>query len=263
MFKALRIIGKILLMYFLYQLYLVLVIIWIDLPLDALILQNIAMIAAVFSIIFLFDRKRTWSLGLGVSGILEKSIHGMILGAVLISAVFFLILFGNGIKITGLMDFDLIQPFLIFVCVAISEEILIRGYIQGLLCHHYGKKISWLIPSILFAFMHGTNPNVWDYPFSMLNLFLAGYLLAIYRDGSNSLWGPIGFHLTWNFFQGCIYGFRTSGLVFPSILHLEPIAPPFFSGGNFGAEGSMITTVVLVFTIHWMLKKQYHWLKHG
>lgn len=250
---VLEIISKLALMFILYYFYLILAFFLFPIE-NAILLQNIIMVSVVFTMVLLFERKKEWSLGIKDRSFHRSSAYGMILGIVLISIVFILLLLGNGVEISGIKRVNLLYPFLTFIGVAISEELLVRGYIQGLVGYSFGKKVSWLFPSILFALLHGSNPNVWDYPFSMLNLFLAGYLLAIYRDLTGSLWGPIGFHLTWNFFQGCIYGFRTSGLVFPSILQLEPVARSEFSGGNFGAEGSIITTVVLFLMILWLLK---------
>ena len=60
-----------------------------------------------------------------------------------------------------------------------------------------------------FQLAHGTNPNV--SVLGLVNIALVGILFAYMFDATKSLWLPIGYHITWNYFQGNVFGFAVSG----------------------------------------------------
>jgi len=91
------------------------------------------------------------------------------------------------------------------------------------------------------------NPGI--HPLAFANLFLAGLLLGINYIYSRNLWFSFLFHLSWNFFQGPILGFRVSGLSLPPLLVAEPKGDLFITGGEFGLEGSILITIVSVITL--------------
>jgi membrane protease YdiL (CAAX protease family) len=92
--------------------------------------------------------------------------------------------------------------------------------------------------------MHSFNKSVWTNPLPMIELILAGVLLALVREVTGGLWAPIGFHFTWNFFQGPIFGFEVSGLPMSSLIQTEATGNSLISGGQFGAEGSIISILI-------------------
>ena len=76
-----------------------------------------------------------------------------------------------------------------------------------------------LLPAMLFGIAHSTNAN-----FSLMgcgNIILAGILLGLLALKSGQLWLGIGFHISWNFFQGCVFGFGVIGISTVSYTHLE------------------------------------------
>ncbi len=215
------------------------------------ILGNISIISAAIILYAIFERKKKWAFGWKQAYLLKELIIGLLVGIILISLSFLLILAFGGISISAYQfNTALGKPFflsfLIFIGVAISEEFYSRGYVQGLIKYHFGTKASIIFSSILFALLHAFNDAVFSTIFPLLNLFLAGILLGISREVSGGLWMPIGFHLTWNFFQGNIFGFEVSGKDVDSIMVIEQQGSSYISGGAFGAEGSAIVTVVLI-----------------
>jgi membrane protease YdiL (CAAX protease family) len=138
---------------------------------------------------------------------------------------------------------------IVFFSVAVGEEVLSRGYLFGLLNYHFSRTTAIIVSSLLFALLHSLNPGVWSNPIPMIELILAGILLAVLRVISGGLWLPIGFHLTWNLFQGNVYGFKVSGLNVSSFIQNVPEGSVWVSGGQFGAEGSVIGFIVTLCAI--------------
>lgn len=222
--------------------------------------QFIAFLAVVPIMYGLFEKKKGWSLGWRDSEALVKVRDGSLLGAVMISIVFFLIWGLQGIDIKGgELDSDILlsqlSSFILFAFVAVNEELFSRGYLQGLIHYHFGTISAVLGSTLVFTLLHSLNPGALHHPVPLLNIFLVGILLSVSRIVTGSLWVPIGIHLTWNFFQGSVYGFAVSGLEVESVLTIEAVGPSFISGGNFGAEGSIVSSLVTLAALYWIWRR--------
>ncbi|WP_077154488.1 CPBP family intramembrane glutamic endopeptidase [Bacteroides bouchesdurhonensis] len=219
------------------------------------IITEFCMLLAVLSsamILLYFERRPFSDLGLSLKG----HIGGIWYGALLAFAIYVL---GFGLSfITGLVEVTsfqfvpetLVWTFCFFLLVALTEEIMMRGYILGRLMHtKLNKFLSLLISSLLFATMHLFNPNIAFLP--MLNLVLAGMLLGASFLYTRNLCFPLSLHLFWNWIQGPILGYEVSGNDFgTSMLTLYLPEKNALNGGAFGFEGSLICTVLMVvFTI--------------
>ena len=220
--------------------------------------EFIGSILIVVLFIKLVDKTSFMSIGLKFSGYSKDFYHGVLIGAFMIS-IFTIILYSIGYlliidilpSISSLLGF-----FLLFSIVAINEEIVVRGYILNNLMNSFNRYVALSISSLVFMSFHLINPNL-NY-LAMINLFLAGLLLGIYYLHKKNIWLPIGLHLSWNFFQGPIYGFKVSGLNTSSFIIQDVNGSDYITGGLFGLEGSIITTILmLVFTVYldWKYKK--------
>ena len=91
--------------------------------------------------------------------------------------------------------------------------------------------------------MHISNPN------SSLNAGIglaiqAGLLLGAAYIYSRNLWFPIAIHFAWNFTQSAIFGANVSGNAISKTLVISKIeGADWFTGGQFGPEGSIQATV--------------------
>jgi hypothetical protein len=203
-----------------------------------------------FLIIFIFrryvDRKSIVSMGYNIKGKLGDIIWGIVVGFVLISIGFLTLLITNHLTIES-VNFSwslIIQSFFFFLIAAIIEEIVFRGYIlNNLLSSMKNKYLALLISSLLFALIHGLNPNLSI--ISLVNLVIAGFALGITYIYTKNLWFPIFLHVSWNYFQGPIFGFEVSGMNAASIIKQNVIGSDLLTGGQFGFEGSVILTILL------------------
>ena len=142
---------------------------------------------------------------------------------------------------------DLIISVLLFLIVALVEEALFRGYVLKNLMLSTNKYVALVFSSILFALMHGMNPNI--SLFSLFDLFCAGMILGITYIYTKNLWYPIGLHFGWNLFQ-THFGFNVSGQDFYSLIEFNYTTGNLLNGGEFGFEGSVfsIFAQLLIFT---------------
>jgi hypothetical protein len=75
---------------------------------------------------------------------------------------------------------------------------------------------------------------------AVLGIFAAGLLLAFCYVRTGKLWLSIGLHVGWNFFEGVVFGFPTSGVTIYSLLHIHVTGPALWTGGAFGPEAGLI-----------------------
>lgn len=126
-----------------------------------------------------------------------------------------------------------------------SEEILTRGWLLQV-CAQKRVATGMILSSGIFALLHLGNPGMGLLP--LLNLILYGLFAACYTLYTENLWGVCAFHSAWNWAQGNLYGIAVSGneTIGPSILIMgAPQGSTILTGGSFGAEGSLVITVLL------------------
>lgn len=217
-----------------------------------IIVQDAVIVASVLILYALYERKKGWSLGFTVrrGRAVRETIAGLVFGAALITAAVLLIWLLGGIRIRGIewnagVARALAEGIAMFAVVAISEELLARGYLYGLIRFSYGTRAAIAVTSLLFALLHFGNDHLFDSPWAVLNLILVGVLFGALREWSGGLWIPVGLHMAWNYFQGYVYGFEVSGVRVESLVRVERAGSEAVSGGSFGAEGSAVTTLVL------------------
>jgi membrane protease YdiL (CAAX protease family) len=125
-----------------------------------------------------------------------------------------------------------------------GEELLFRGYAFQLLIRALGPFATILPTSLLFGLMHSANPGVSI--LGIINTVAFGILFgyAVWRTGA--LWLSIGLHFGWNVTLPLL-GSNLSGFTMGVTGYtLKWNVGVFWSGGDYGVEGSLLTTVVVV-----------------
>jgi membrane protease YdiL (CAAX protease family) len=79
-----------------------------------------------------------------------------------------------------------------------------------------------------------------------INIVLAGLLFAYMYIKSGSIWMSIGYHITWHFLQGCVYGFPVSGTGGQGIISTQYARDTILNGGAFGPVGGLLVTAVII-----------------
>ncbi|WP_111709565.1 CPBP family intramembrane glutamic endopeptidase [Lutibacter citreus] len=211
------------------------------------------------------DKESFIKLGFQTKNRLKDFIVGLLIGTVIMFTGYFLLLFLNEIYFQKtIIDLkEILLTIILFICVAVTEEVLLRGYILKNLMISFNKYLALIISSALFAAMHGFNPNI-DL-FSMSNIFLAGILLGLSYIYTKNLWFPIALHLSWNLFQSLL-GFNVSGQDSYSLIEFSIKDNNILNGGAFGFEGSILSVIAMLITIvgiamYYERKKVNHQIK--
>jgi membrane protease YdiL (CAAX protease family) len=125
-----------------------------------------------------------------------------------------------------------------------GEELLFRGFGFQMLLRVWGPYTTVFTVGALFAALHGANPNsTW---LGLLNTAGFGILFGYAFLRSGDLWLPIGLHFGWNFTLP-LFGVNVSGLTMRLTgYEMDWSIGPVWSGGEYGPEGSVLTSIVLL-----------------
>jgi CAAX protease family protein len=187
---------------------------------------------------------------------------GLVLGGVMLSGVFATELAAGWIQVVGGAASSESWPIGVavfvkgveWIAVGVNEELVFRGYqlrnlAEGLAGRRLDARtalsLAVVASSVLFGLAHLANGHASF--MSTLNIVLGGLLLSLPLLLTGELAISIGLHISWNLFEGTIYGFAVSGV--PPKTHLltiEQTGPDLWTGGAFGPEAGLVS-------ILWML----------
>lgn len=177
----------------------------------------------------------------------KELLIGLLLGIVSMTAVFCILLFSKNATVdtwTPHFTTDIFIYLIIFILVGIAEEVFGRGYVMSVLRQTRSIPVIVIVSALVFSALHSSNPGVGLLPY--VNIALVGVLFAYMYLKSGNIWMPIGFHITWNYFQGNIFGFKVSGLDMGSLLSTTLGSNTVITGGDFGPEGGLVVTFVIL-----------------
>ena len=130
-----------------------------------------------------------------------------------------------------------------------TEEVATRGWLLTRIAARTNLPLAIGISSSLFGILHLGNAGVTF--ISLLNIVLDGVLAGLLLIYTDSIWLVVAQHGTWNYVQGNLLGFQVSGTGADASIFSFTMGsgPDWLTGGEFGAEGSIITTLVLLVSV--------------
>jgi membrane protease YdiL (CAAX protease family) len=142
--------------------------------------------------------------------------------------------------------------FVVLFCGASGEELVFRGYGFQILLRSLGPYATILPVGVLFAALHSFNPHA-SY-IGIANTAGFGILFGYAFLRSRDLWLPIGLHFGWNVTLP-LFGASVSGLrIGVTGYRLEWTSGALWSGGEYGPEGSILTSAVILILFAYVWK---------
>jgi membrane protease YdiL (CAAX protease family) len=214
--------------------------------------RNAAMTLVVFTLgLWLFERKLPSDAGLGLRRALPDTLRGFLLGAALLTAITGVLALTGSYQLIGWASLPegttrgalLGRVVLLFLAVAIFEELAMRGIVFRLLEQGIGTWLAIVVSALFFGLGHRGNPGA-TWVSSIAIVMEAGGLLAAAYVATRSLWVPIGVHWAWNLFEGPVWGSLVSGNDIGVLAKASFPGPAWLTGGAFGPEAGLPAMVL-------------------
>jgi membrane protease YdiL (CAAX protease family) len=153
--------------------------------------------------------------------------------------------------LTGLAEFTASTPdrsiaplgALLFAGV-LGEEMIFRGYAFQYLIRWRNQPLIIIGSAALFGFAHLANGNVQF--LGVANTVLWGCLLGYAYARARTLWLPSGIHFGWNLALVAFTSNMSGITIRATAWDLQWSAGDLWSGGSYGLEGGLLTTIVVV-----------------
>ena len=218
-------------------------------------LMRISLISTVFgTLISMFycrcgEMRSLKSMGVKKKKCIQHYFLGLLVGFLLISLVVLTSAAVGAEKMVLCKNIDFQELALFIPCwflQGMSEEFIFRGYLMNTVGGKHSPEIAIAVSAAAFSLAHAANPG-FDL-FVFFNLALFGVFMGLYMLIFDDIWGACAIHSIWNCVQGNFYGISVSGTgSFETVFRTTPSSDiKLFTGGDFGIEGSIFTTIILL-----------------
>jgi uncharacterized protein len=144
----------------------------------------------------------------------------------------------------GILFIDL----LVLAVASLAEEVAFRGYPFQRFVEAIGPTLATILCSFAFASVHVFNPGF--NRASLIVTVLTSCLLSVAYLRTRALWVSWGWHFAWNASMCLLFGLPVSGLTqFSPVIQSNTVGPGWMTGGDYGPEASMVTTIVVLIGI--------------
>lgn len=132
-----------------------------------------------------------------------------------------------------------------FALATLTATIAFQGYPFQALLRVIGEPSAALLMAILYGLMQMGLPGASRA--SMAMCFAFGLMLGIAYLRTRALWVPWGLHFGWVAAQALLFGLPVNGVTSHSpVVESYPLGSYFFSGGDFGLDGSWLAVLVML-----------------
>lgn len=211
---------------------------------------------AAYLILRFWEKKPFSDLGLSFCGRWRDALWGMLIAAGIYAVGFSISLLAGWVRVTDVAFpvGDVAVALLLMIFTALQEEVMNRGFVLGRMLNvGMNPFLAVLLSSVFFAMLHLSNPGIT--PLAVVNIVLAGILLGLPYVYTRNLTFSIVLHMFWNWIQNSVLGYAVSGLEFgESVFSIELSNHALMNGGEFGFEGSLPCTVLMIVAIGVVLK---------
>ncbi len=123
----------------------------------------------------------------------------------------------------------------------LTQELLFRGYPFQRLRNAVGGTAAAIVSALVFALERTAGSLS---PLTFLNSLLLGFLLTLAYLRTRALWVGWGLNFAWNASLGLLFGLPVNGVGSPAVSTYST-GPTWLSGGGYGPEGALLTTLIL------------------
>jgi membrane protease YdiL (CAAX protease family) len=205
------------------------------------------------------EHKPFIAFGLGMVGAFRKASIGLLCGFLSLSFLIIILNFfgyeqfaGLSLHGSSIWQYGILWG-MVFVLVAINEELTTRGYLLFTLSQGIGFWPAAFVLSLLFAAGHLHNAG--EELIGIIAAGVIGVILAWTLKRTGSLWWAIGYHAAWDWAETYFYGVPDSGTVAEGhLLNTAAHGSKLLSGGSVGPEGSILVlpVVALLPVVVWL-----------
>mgnify|MGYP003571042828 CR=1 FL=1 len=214
------------------------------------------MLGLLFLWLRFVEKRSLASIGLQGEGTGKRFSWGFAIGAIMIGVTVMGIWGTGGYRVGGFAPAfatpsSLAAMLLLAVGFTVQagvEEMVMRGWLLSAMSRKVGVIVASCTSALLFTLLHfdPDNPNLLvDAVTSILFSLFACY----WAIKSGSIWGIIGWHAGWNWFQGVGFTIPVTGqqATVPALIaEMAAVGPIWLTGGEVGPEASVVCAGVLV-----------------
>jgi uncharacterized protein len=224
------------------------------------LIKALVLVLAYWAYVRWWERRPVRELSL--IGAPSEILAGLLLGGLLFSAVV-AVLAGVGVftleAVGSLHDLGTVVVSMSpkIAVGALIEELLFRLLALRLLERSFGTAWALTLSSLLFGLAHLGNAGASPLIGVMLGMEL-GLLFGAAYFLTRRLWLCTAMHLAWNFVQGAVFSIAVSGQTGDGWLRGRMSGPAWLTGGDFGAEASVVALVLCLAAAGGLLTLAHH-----